>query len=158
MQSDLMTPQEVYDNMDVVDTADRKEIASFVSHDVFKLDVAKNATNTVDALWVRKWADRSKRLVKSRCCSRGFLDAQKLGMSLLAQHPDWELEAFDISTAFLQGLKFSEIHEKARQLGIEVRGHQKFGLALLQIAGDIYEHLVSVRSLTAIVCAWRYFY
>ena len=156
--------------MDVVNTADRKEIASFVSHDVFKLDVAKNATNTVDAVWVRKWADRSKRLVKSRCCSRGFLDAQKLsvdkhsstasllshklGMSLLAQHPDWELEAFDISTAFLQGLKFSEIHEKARQLGIEVREHRQ---VWLRPPANFWRHLRALGFCTVLDCDRLYF-
>ena len=70
-------------------------------------------------------------------------------MRLLAQHPDWELEAFDISTAFLQGLKFSEIHEKARQLGIEVREHRQ---AWLRPPANVWRHLRALGFCTVLDC------
>ena len=38
---------------------------------------------------------------------------------------DLEIESLDISTAFLQGLKFSEITSKAAELGHEVKEHRK---------------------------------
>ena len=73
-------------------------------------------------------------------CGRGYLDKQKsfidrhsstasrlshrLACSLMVQH-DLDVEAWDISTAFLQGLKFSDIAKKARHLGHEVREIRK---------------------------------
>ena len=89
--------------------------------------------NILDATWARKWKSKDGQwTVKSRLCARGFLDKQELD---ILRHPStasrlshniacslsvgygWDVEAWDISTAFPQGLKFSEVQKKARELG-----------------------------------------
>ena len=83
---------------------------------------------------------RKARTFKSRCCTRGFLDRQKkylnehssiasrfshrLACSLGVQNC-LELNSFDIKTAFLQGLKYSELGKKAKELGFEVKLDRK---------------------------------
>ena len=76
---DILTPEEIVNNWPLVDKADRGDIASLVKHDVFNLDARQNpeANNVVDGVWVRRWKDRAKGVVRSRCCGRGFLDKQK---------------------------------------------------------------------------------
>ena len=96
--------------------------------------------NVVDGVWVRRRKDRKKGIIRSRCCGRGFLDRQKtcidrhsstasrLSHKLLcsmAMQLDFKLEAWDISSAFLQGRKFSEISQRAAELGHEVRAHRR---------------------------------
>ncbi|CAK0865187.1 unnamed protein product [Prorocentrum cordatum] len=133
---EILTPDDVIRHWPAVEAADRKEVSSFVQHGIFKLAPSSASDNTVDGTWVRKWADRSKGLVKSRCCGRGFLDRQKnsidrhsstasrlshrMAVSLGVQH-DLVIESLDISTAFLQGLKFSEVVKRAAELGHEIR-------------------------------------
>ena len=139
---ELLTPEDIINHWPAVDQADRDEVASFVKHDIFKLDARNRAEvdNIVDGVWVRKWKDRRQGIVKSRCCSRGFLDKQKLtvdrhsstasrlshglAVSLGVTH-GLEMECFDISTAFLQGLRFSEIAQRARELGHETKTLRK---------------------------------
>ena len=133
---ELLRPEEVVEFFEQVDKADRLEVASFVKNKVFELRRRNSsASNRVDGTWVRKWADRRLRIVKSRCCSRGFLDKQKghinkhsstasrlshrLACTLGVQNGLY-LESFDISTAFLQGLRFDELQQKARDLGYTV--------------------------------------
>ena len=105
-KEDLLTEQDVYDYWEAVEAADLKEITSFVKHEVFRLDLASNSTNTIDAVWVRKWASRNPMVIKSWCCGRGFLDVQKkhvnnhsptasqmshrLGMTYAVQH-GWDV-------------------------------------------------------------------
>ena len=119
-----------------IDAADREEAASFLKHRVFELDQRANASNIVDGTWVRRWKDKEKGIIRSRCCGRGFLDKQRshidrhsstasrlshrLAVSLATTFR-LEPEAFDISAAFLQGLRFSEIQARARELGHECR-------------------------------------
>ena len=135
-QEEFLAEEDVRDYFDLVEAADRKEVKSFVDHKVFALDLREHSSNTVDATWVRKWTGYDPPTIKSRCCGRGFLDRQKKGVdrhsstasilshrlavSIAAQY-GWALEAFDVSTAFLRGLKFSEIEEKAHELGVECR-------------------------------------
>ena len=142
-ESNLLTEAEVAQHFAAVEAADIKEIQSFVSHKVFSVDLAVNSDNTIDAVWVRRWIDKSKGVVKSRCCGRGFLDKQrskidrhsstasmmshKLACALSVQM-DWTVEALDISTAFLQGLRFTDIADKARTLGVEIREMRKIWL------------------------------
>jgi hypothetical protein len=137
---DILTPQDVIENFSAVEKGDRKEIESFVQHQIYKLAPRSKSDNTVDGVWVRKWADRKNKIVKSRCCSRGFLDRQKdtidrhsstasrlshrMAVSLGVQH-GLVIESLDISTAFLQGLKFSEVVTKAAELGHEVKQARK---------------------------------
>ena len=63
-ESDLLTEREVAENFMAVEAADRKEIGSFIQHDVFRVDITSNSTNTVDAVWVRRWIDRNKKIIK----------------------------------------------------------------------------------------------
>jgi hypothetical protein len=57
-REDLLTEEDICTYWKYVD-ADRKEIQSFVIHDVFQLDVASNSKNTVDGVWVRKFLWKS---------------------------------------------------------------------------------------------------
>ena len=133
---ELLTEKDVIANWPAVEKADREEVRSFIHHDVFRVDLRENATNIVDGVWVRKWKDRKKGIVKSRCCGRGYLDRQKTVIDrhsstasrlshrvavCLATQFDLCMECFDISTAFLQGLRFSEVAAASRALGHEAR-------------------------------------
>ena len=111
-------------------------------HECFEKCLKKNMTtnNSVDGTWVRRWRKTvvdgvEVWVIKSRCCGRGFLDRQKnfiqrhsstasrlshrMICTLFAIMPEAEMEIWDITAAFLQGLKFSELEEKAKELGIE---------------------------------------
>ena len=101
---------------------------------MFRVDVRKNATNEIDAIWVRRWKDRKLKIIKSRICGRGFLDRQKtqvlrhsstasrlshrLALQLALQY-GYELESLDVCTAFLQGLTFADASKKAKALGFD---------------------------------------
>ena len=63
--------------------------------------------------------------------------AHRIGMSLAAQY-DWDVEGFDVKTAFLQGLRFTEIQEKARRLGIEIREQRR---VWLRPPANVWRHL-----------------
>ena len=63
--------------------------------------------------------------------------SHRLGMSLAAQN-NWEVEAFDISTAFLQGLKYGDISAKARSLGLEIRELRQ---VWLRPPANVWRHL-----------------
>ena len=130
----LLTEQDVCKHLALVEAADRKEVASFVENKCFKLRrrSKEHTWNQVDGAWVRKWGNAERTLVKSRCCSKGFTDRQKgkiqkhnstasrlshrLSCSLGMQYR-LEVESLDISTAFLQGLRFGELRQKALDLG-----------------------------------------
>ena len=119
----------------------REEVASFTAHYVFALEeMSAKVNDVVDGVWVRRWKDKAKGIIRSRCCGRGFLDRQKTTIDRhsstasrlshkllcsLAMQLDMELEAWDISSAFLQGLKFSEIAKRAGELGHEVRAERR---------------------------------
>eukprot|EP00959_Pyramimonas_sp_CCMP1952_P236001 4932152-Pyramimonas_sp.AAC.1 len=82
-------------------------------------------------MWKERWA------IRSRLCGRGFLDNQKwavdrhsstaagVSQRMMASpcqcEPDFEIETWDISPAFLQGLQFSELSERSRELGLDAR-------------------------------------
>ena len=75
----------------VVEIVDRTEIASFVSHDVFKLDLDSNATNIVDAAWVRKWENRGRTsllFARFSSCSNAF-GGQALFYAVVSLAPAW---------------------------------------------------------------------
>ena len=63
--------------------------------------------------------------------------SHKLGMTLASQM-DWAIEALDISTAFLQGLRFGEIADKAKSLGLEVREMRQ---VWLRPPANVWRHL-----------------
>ena len=138
---------------DSVEAADNLEIASFVTHEVFKLDLRSNARNKIDGTWVRRWKTRNPPVIKSRCCGRGFLDVQRKDVnrhsstaSIISHRlaitytaiNHWTMEGFDVSTAFLRGLKFSEIHDRARALGHE--DHENREVWLIPPA-NVWRHL-----------------
>ena len=136
------------DNFDKVNEADRKELAAFAH---FKTCIARGrqdieSTNVIDCVWVRRWKatklpDGSTRWdVKSRLCGRGFLDKQKFDidkhsstatrvsqrMALsFAVQSSFDVESWDISNAFLQGMTFEELGAKARSLGFEAKVHRR---------------------------------
>ena len=152
---DILTPEELIQHWDLVNAADREEIRSFVTHTVFKLALAcdDRANNRVDAIWVRRWKDRRKLLLKCRLCGRGYLDKQKasidrhsstasrlshrLACSQAVIH-ELDIESIDISTAFLQGLNFSEILAKAKELGLEVQEKRQVWLVP---PANVWRHL-----------------
>ncbi len=152
---DILTQQDLIDYWYLVDEADRKEIASFVEHTVFKLSLryGSNVTNVIDAIWVRRWKGGQ---IKCRLCGRGYLDRQKtfidrhsstasrlshrLAVSQAVQH-DLDMECIDISTAFLQGLKFSEIVSRAKQLGHEPRKTRRVWLIP---PANVWRHLRNI--------------
>ena len=149
-QEDLLTEDDVIRFFDLVEKADHKEVSSFLEHQCFDLDLSHNSSNTVDAIWVRRWVGDT---IKSRCCGRGFLDVQRqeidrhsstasilshrLGMCLAAQY-NWSACALDVSTAFLRGLRFTEIEARAAELGVEVR---KSRTVWLRPPGNFWRHL-----------------
>ena len=55
--------------------------------------------------------------------------SQRLVASFMATSEDFEMETWDISTAFLQGLKYSELKKHAQKLGIEVKENREVYLA-----------------------------
>ena len=113
----LLSEHEFPAHWQKIDAADREEAASFLKHKVFELDRRDHADNIVDGTWVRRWKDKDKGIIRSRCCGRGFLDRQKnnidrhsstasrlshrLAVSLATTF-HLQPEAFDISAAFLQ--------------------------------------------------------
>ena len=152
-QEDSLTESDVVNYWQFVEKGDLEEIRSFVSHGVFSLDLASRSTNTIDAVWVRKWKTRHPPVVKSRMCGRGFMDVQRKGVhrhsstasalshrlaiTLGAQY-FWDCEAFDVSTAFLQGLRFQEIEARAKELGHECK---RIRTVWLQPPANVWRHL-----------------
>ena len=160
----------------LVDAADRKEVTSYCQNRVFELDANDaTATNQVDGVWVRKWSDRARLIIKSRCCSRGFLDRQRgqlnrhsstasrlshrLACSLGIQN-GLALQSFDISTAFLQGLRFQDLERKARELGYEVNTKRSIYFAP---PANFWRHLRAIdptirKQLHDTAVEWEYLY
>jgi hypothetical protein len=152
---DILTDNDLWKYRVEVEAADRAEMQSFVDHNVFRLDFRRGEVNNiVDAIWIRRFKTvNGKRSIKSRLCGRGYLDKQKtkidrhsstasrlshrIAVSQAIQH-DLEMECIDISTAFLQGLKFSEITERAQQLGHEARQPRKVWLSP---PANVWRHL-----------------
>ena len=141
----MLTDEDLRTYPHLVDEADHRELEAFCVHKIFKPKLKSDlphGANVVDCVWVRKWAIKYKK-VKSRVCARGCFDKQK---QILEKHSstatrlsqrlvismglcngilwndtddpyDIETESLDISTAFLQGLDYSELSANARTLG-----------------------------------------
>ena len=158
---DILGPEEIEKYWKLVDAADRAEIKSFVDNSVFRLDLRVNAKNVVDAIWVRRWKDRKTLQLKSRLCGRGYLDRQKAAIdrhsstasrlshrllcSQAIQHR-LQFRSYDLTTAFLQGLRFTELAKAARGLGHQVRTLRQVWLAP---PANVWRHL---RTLTTNLC------
>ena len=139
--------------------ADRKEAQSFVGHEVWDVVPISEATNLISCTWVRKWKCKdNQRSIKSRLCCRGFLDkqkselfkyastasrlSQKMLISNAALH-GWNVESWDVSTAFLRGLTFTQIEQIARDL--RVPSPLSTRTVLVQVPGNAWRHLRDFR-------------
>ena len=121
---DMLTPQDIKDNPQLVHDACMKEIQSFRSNLAYDIIPIENCKNLCTSRWVLKWKEiNGVRSVKARLTIRGFQDmqsdlatfsstaarwTQRLILSVCTQRA-WEVFVADISTAFLQGLTFAEI-------------------------------------------------
>eukprot|EP00959_Pyramimonas_sp_CCMP1952_P076945 1608135-Pyramimonas_sp.AAC.1 len=98
-----------------------------------------------------KCRTRSPPVVKSRTCGRGWTYRRKESTGIRQRHQRyhiglpwrWELntcgtEAFDVSTAFLQGLRFQENEARAKELGHECKKIRK---VWLQPPANVWRHL-----------------
>ena len=147
--------------------ADLKELSQFLQFDVWKLRRREAGMKPISCTWVRKWKRtvRGKdgnwlRKIKSRICARGFLDpqkamlskhsstatrlSQKLLVSLAALH-DWEIESWDVSSAFLQGISFEEITRVAKALGVPAPMVDRY--VVIDVPGNVWFHLEKMKFL-----------
>ena len=162
--ADILTDKDLVDNWPAVDAADRAELEAFVKFKVFEAkhsSVVEN-DNCIDAVWVRRWKwingpdGKRIRIVKSRLCGRGFLDRQKYSIDrhsstasrlsqriqvALKQSLGLSMESWDIGNAFLQGLRFDELREKAKELGLETKKMRK---VYLMPPKNVWRHLRSI--------------
>ena len=140
--SDILSARDLAAYWPLVEAADRDELSNFVKHNVFRArPFDESMTNIIDMTWVRRWkrsagpSGTTTWMVKSRLCGRGFLDRQKsevqkhsstasrLSHRILCSigvQMGYTFELYDISCAFLQGLKFSDMHKLALDLGVEL--------------------------------------
>ena len=154
-----------------ITASDRKEVKSFVDHEVWDVAPVSEARNLISCTWVRKWkrkeiqlANKRKefeRVVKSRLCCRGFLDkqkselfkyastasrlSQKMLISNAALH-GWTVESWDVSTAFLRGLTFAEIDKIARELNVPSPLSTR--TVYVQVPGNVWRHLKDLGAIT----------
>ena len=98
-------------------------------------------------------------MIRSRLCGRGFLDNQKWAVdrhsctaarvsqimivSICQCEPDFEAESWGILSAFLQGLQFSELSERSRELGLDVREEREVYIAP---PANVWRHLRNLSS------------
>eukprot|EP00959_Pyramimonas_sp_CCMP1952_P081980 1712843-Pyramimonas_sp.AAC.1 len=67
-------------------------------------------------------------------------------VSTCQSEPDFELESWDISSAFLQGLRFQELAARARELGLDIREHREVYIAP---PANVWRHLKKLSPLFA---------
>ena len=173
--------KEIAQNWKVVETADKKDLQAFVTHKVFGVAAVKHRKeqcdssgkpyNEVDGTWIRKWKLTREKgkdvwIIKSRLCGRSFLDKQKwdvqkssttasrisqrLAVSL-SQLEKLEMELWDFSNAFLQGLSFKELYARAAELGLEVKAQRD---VLFRPPPNVWRHLHALDGSTYRVEAW----
>jgi hypothetical protein len=171
----ILDDEEIANNWQLVEAADQKELQAFVTHKVFGVAAVKQRSqqcytsgkpyNEVDGTWIRKWKlthanGKDVWIIKSRLCGRGFLDKQKwdvqrssstasrisqrLAVSL-AQLEKLDMELWDISNAFLQGLSFKELYDRAAELGLEVKAQRD---VLFRPPRNVWRHLKTLDSKT----------
>ena len=156
----------------LVEAADRKELKAFLTFKVFALAWRQpgQTYNEVDGVWVRKWKHNPQAkppepewVVKSRMCGRGFLDkqrhevqrhsstatrtSQKMNHSLymidFGSDEELTMESWDIGNAFLQGLDFRTLRQKAKELGIEMKSIRK---VYLTPPRNVWRHFLELKS------------
>ena len=176
---DALTPQEMKQHFKLVEEAIRKEIASFAEHKTFVRALRKDCTNVCTSRWVLRWKEiDGVRAVKARLTIRGFQDlaevpsyastasrwAQRLIVSTAVQK-GWKLWVTDISTAFLQGMSFTELAKltgsKVRDVAfVPPKGSEKYftelpGLSNLNFAIEVLKLLKAAYGLRDAPRAWR---
>ena len=130
---DALKEEEIFKHWAEVEEADRQESRSFIDNKCFAArrtnEIGSN--NIIDSTWIRRWKktyDSKNQItwvIKSRMCGRGFSDSQKNSVMrhsstasrlsqrivgpLMATEEEMVMETWDISTAFLQGLKYEEL-------------------------------------------------
>ena len=136
--TDTLTEQQLINNWQDFEAADRQELGQFVSEKAFKkvaLSELPEGVVIIDAVWVRKYKRMpdGKMKAKSRLCARGFVDRQKqerptrsttatrlsqrIVLSVASTH-DFILASLDVSGAFLKGLTFEKIRQILAQKGV----------------------------------------
>jgi hypothetical protein len=168
---DNLTEEEVYENWDLVDAADRKELEQFVKEKVWKCREASQTKNIIDAIWIRKWkwyhlpGGKKERRVKSRLCARGFLDAQgkslttrattatRLSQRLLVSLSvifGFDLETWDASGAFLKGFPFKEVESHLRKRGYTAP-HREISI---RPPANVWRHLREIKGSDICIGDW----
>jgi len=153
---DILSEADIAKYWHLVDAADRAEIDQFVDYQVFKARKWDDTVhNVIDGVWVRRWKDKAKLILKCRLCGRGFLDSQKSAVQrhsstasrlshklacALGVQLGFTFETIDISGAFLQGLRFDELAKRAAELGYETPKHRAVCLAPPR---NVWRHLRS---------------
>ena len=148
-----------------VEAGDRKELESFVTHDVFQLMKKANAwTSVLDAIWVRKKKRQpdGSLIVKCRLCIRGFLDPQKWFLPTrattasrmsqrmllsIASLMNWQVESLDVGNAFLQGFSFEMMIEALKKRGLKPVENRQ---VLLEPPANVWRHFRNIKG-----CKWR---
>ena len=155
---DMLSVDDLAKNWKEVEVADRKEIAAFVKHEVFKKRLKQTCLHSEvqDAIWLRRWKWNVEEKIwktKSRMCIRGFLDpqkgtlptrattatrlSQKLVLSIAALL-EFEVESLDVGNAFLDGYTFEQMEEALRKRGVDMPAQRK---VILDPPANIWRHL-----------------
>ena len=160
-----LTDRDLVELWPQVEAGDRKELESFVTHDVFQLMKKANAwTSVLDAIWVRKKKRQpdGSLVVKCRLCIRGFLDPQKWFLPTrattasrmsqrmllsIAALMNWNVESLDVGNAFLQGFSFEMMTEALKKRGLSPVEHRQ---VLLEPPANVWRHFRAIKN-----CKWR---
>ena len=159
--TDNLSSSEMHEHEAEIMQGDAAEIKQFLNFDVWELRRKDASLKPISCTWVRKWKRTHRgpdgkwlRKIKCRLCVRGFLDpqkamlskhsstatrlSQKLLVSVAALH-SWEIESWDVSSAFLQGISFEEITRVAKALGVPSPLVERF--VVIQVPGNVWFHL-----------------
>eukprot|EP00971_Amphidinium_carterae_P176014 3489052-Amphidinium_carterae.1 len=133
---DALTEPELLQHADELQKSRLTEITKLFRLQCFRRIPRHEATNLLDSRWIYKWKkiDGSK-AIKSRITLRGFKEksdyqtyagtaarcTQRIVNSLAMMNPHFVLQAWDIGSAFAQGLSFTEL---AHQTGKAARSVQ----------------------------------
>ena len=142
-ESDLLTKEELIKHDKDVKAAILEELQTWIKYGNFQRAPIRGARNIMDSRFVAKWKvkfnDKTKtryRIIRMRMVMRGFKDwdadtletyagtasrlSQRLLVSEVACHPDWEFLSVDVEKAFLQGITYKELSEKTGEPEREV--------------------------------------
>ena len=114
-QSDILTEEDIINNWQDVQHADRQELKSFIDHKVFACQAQNQMANgnLIDAVWVRRWKydpKQGRKIIKSRLCGRGFLDKQKVGMVAAELRGFYPVEPYKA-----KGVKYTDEHVRRKE-------------------------------------------